>query len=377
MPPLARQFPLHLPEPDLRARHQRAARAVDVRRARGRATFARTGRLHGPRRLCLGAAHVKLGSPSRSCCRRRASTPVALAFVIGAPTLRLSGVYLAIATIGLGEVLRILYLNSDYAGGALGLNGIPEAARVLDDLRPARRCASRALAASAASRIGRAMEAIREDETAAGVMGVNLPRYKLAALVASAAIAGVAGALQRTRPASSAPTSMDSTPPSPSSASRCSAASARRSARCSAPLVLTAAARTAAAAARSTGWSSTASSSSAPSSSCRAVCCPGASGRIGRAMTSAARSPGPHACASPASPPSTRSTSLSLPARARAHRPERRGQDHALQPDLRHDAAERRAPIAFDGATRRPADPPAHARSGSPAPSRTSACSAR
>ncbi len=47
----------------------------------------------------------------------------------------------------------------------------------------------------ARSRVGRAMEAMREDEAAAGVMGVNLPRYRLVALVVSSAMAGVAGCL--------------------------------------------------------------------------------------------------------------------------------------------------------------------------------------
>ena len=47
--------------------------------------------------------------------------PVLFALAIGVPTLRLSGVYLAIATIGLGEVLRAVYLNVDALGGALGL----------------------------------------------------------------------------------------------------------------------------------------------------------------------------------------------------------------------------------------------------------------
>ena len=41
------------------------------------------------------------------------------------PTLRLSGVYLALATIGLGEILRIFLIQSDFTGGALGLSGIP------------------------------------------------------------------------------------------------------------------------------------------------------------------------------------------------------------------------------------------------------------
>jgi branched-chain amino acid transport system permease protein len=120
--------------------------------------------------------------------------PVAFALAIGVPTLRLSGVYLAIATIGLGEVLRAVYLNVDLFGGALGLNGIPEKTETW---------LVYALLALAVigfwlvgrSRIGRAMEAMREDATAAAVMGVNVARYQLAALVCSAVLAGLAGAL--------------------------------------------------------------------------------------------------------------------------------------------------------------------------------------
>jgi branched-chain amino acid transport system permease protein len=136
---------------------------------------------------------VKFGVPFPVALVVAAAAPALLAFVIGAPTLRLSGVYLAIATIGLGEVLRILYLNWDYAGGALGLNGIPELAG-FTWIFGALAIALVAFVLVARSRIGRAMEAIRADEAAAGVMGVNLPAYKLGALVASAAIAGVAGA---------------------------------------------------------------------------------------------------------------------------------------------------------------------------------------
>ncbi len=120
--------------------------------------------------------------------------PVLFALAIGVPTLRLSGVYLAIATIGLGEVLRAVYLNIDLFGGALGLSGIPERGEtwMIYSL----------LAASIAilwlvgrSGVGRAMEAMREDETAAQVMGVNLRRYKMGALLASAVLAGLAGCL--------------------------------------------------------------------------------------------------------------------------------------------------------------------------------------
>src|ERR1700733_6177833 len=53
------------------------------------------------------------------------AAPAVVALIIGGPTLRLSGVYLAMATLGFGEVVRIFILNTeDWTGGALGLNGI-------------------------------------------------------------------------------------------------------------------------------------------------------------------------------------------------------------------------------------------------------------
>ena len=120
--------------------------------------------------------------------------PVLFALVIGLPTLRLSGVYLAIATIGLGEVLRAVYLNLEVFGGALGLSGIPEVAAswMIYALLAA---AIAGLWLVARSPVGRAMEAMREDETAAAVLGINLVRSKMGVLLASAALAGLAGCL--------------------------------------------------------------------------------------------------------------------------------------------------------------------------------------
>lgn len=120
--------------------------------------------------------------------------PVIFALAIGVPTLRLSGVYLAIATIGLGEVLRAAYLNIDYVGGALGLSGIPERANfwMIYGLLGV---AILVLWLVGRSGIGRAMEALREDENAAQVMGINISAYRMGALLASAVLAGVAGAL--------------------------------------------------------------------------------------------------------------------------------------------------------------------------------------
>jgi branched-chain amino acid transport system permease protein len=120
--------------------------------------------------------------------------PVAFALAIGVPTLRLSGVYLAIATIGLGEVLRSVYLNLDIVGGALGLNGIPERSEAWM-IYGLLALAILALWLVGRSAIGRAMEAMRQDPVAASVMGVNIQRYQLGALLASAVLAGLAGCL--------------------------------------------------------------------------------------------------------------------------------------------------------------------------------------
>ena len=120
--------------------------------------------------------------------------PAVVALIIGVPVLRLSGVYLAMATLAFGEVVRITVLNMEITGGPEGLNGIPLAtegwhilvllALTLYGLARLRR-----------SKVGRALEAIKEDEVAARLMGIHVARYKLLAFVLGSFIAGVAGAL--------------------------------------------------------------------------------------------------------------------------------------------------------------------------------------
>ncbi|MGH7816711.1 MAG: branched-chain amino acid ABC transporter permease [Candidatus Binatia bacterium] len=118
-----------------------------------------------------------------------------VALSIGRPTLRLSGVYLAMATLAFGEVVRIVILNTEQiTGGALGLNGIPQLTQ-WHDVAWAVGIALYVLLRLARSRIGRTMIAIAQDETATELMGVNVRAYKLFAFVGGAALAGVAGAL--------------------------------------------------------------------------------------------------------------------------------------------------------------------------------------
>ena len=121
--------------------------------------------------------------------------PAMIALAIGRPTLRLSGVYLAMATLAFGEVVRIIILNSEeLTGGALGLNGIPQLTEWFD-VAAAVGIALYVLLRLAQSRIGRTMLAIAQDETATELMGLNVRAYKLFAFVAGAGLAGLAGGL--------------------------------------------------------------------------------------------------------------------------------------------------------------------------------------
>jgi branched-chain amino acid transport system permease protein len=124
-----------------------------------------------------------------------AALPAAVALAIGRPTLRLSGVYLAMATLAFGEVVRILILNAEgFTGGALGLNAIPQLTQWFD-VALGFGLVLYALLRLMRSRMGRAMTAIRQDETATELMGLDVRGYKLFVFVLGGAIAGLAGAL--------------------------------------------------------------------------------------------------------------------------------------------------------------------------------------
>jgi branched-chain amino acid transport system permease protein len=115
-------------------------------------------------------------------------------FLMGLPSLRLKGDYLAIVTLGFGEIIGVAVQNTPALGGALGLSGIPQHGSffmvwfwVFVVVLLARRLAS--------SPHGRSLWAIREDETAAEAMGVNTTAYKVRAFVVSSFFAGIGGAL--------------------------------------------------------------------------------------------------------------------------------------------------------------------------------------
>jgi branched-chain amino acid transport system permease protein len=113
---------------------------------------------------------------------------------VGLPSLRLRGDYLAIVTLGFGEIIRVVIENTPFLGGATGLTGIAPrttifwlAVAVLLVIVTAVRLRE--------STHGRALVAIREDETAAEAMGVDTTGYKVRAFALAAFWAGIAGGL--------------------------------------------------------------------------------------------------------------------------------------------------------------------------------------
>jgi branched-chain amino acid transport system permease protein len=121
--------------------------------------------------------------------------PALVAVPLGLPVLRLRGVFLAIATIGFGEVVRLAFVNWDYTNGALGLVAIPQKTS-LWMVYLALGVGLFVFARLRGSRVGYALEAIREDEAVARTMGIASTRYKLSMFVMGAGIAGLAGALE-------------------------------------------------------------------------------------------------------------------------------------------------------------------------------------
>jgi branched-chain amino acid transport system permease protein len=114
--------------------------------------------------------------------------------VVGIPTLRLRGDYLAIATLGFGEIIRVVILNTDAVGGARGLSGIPVLATFTSVYICAVLCVV-SLWRLVYSQRGTAFFAIREDEIAAAAMGIDTTRYKILAFTVGAFWAGLAGGL--------------------------------------------------------------------------------------------------------------------------------------------------------------------------------------
>ncbi len=115
-------------------------------------------------------------------------------FIIGVPTLRLKGDYLAIATLGFGEIIRVILQNIEYVGGPAGIMGITKLT-TWPWLFGAMFITILVIVNLINSSYGRAIISVREDEIASELMGINVTRYKVLAFVIGAMFAGMAGAL--------------------------------------------------------------------------------------------------------------------------------------------------------------------------------------
>lgn len=141
---------------------------------------------------------VKLGYPFIAAVIVAGIAAALAGILIGVPSLRLKGDYLAIATLGFGEIIRIIWINTEYVGGASGLR-----VKHLDDISiiPAWTWIFFSALLTiiiiqnfTKSTHGRACIAIRENEVAADAMGINTTLYKVIAFTIAAFFAGIAGA---------------------------------------------------------------------------------------------------------------------------------------------------------------------------------------
>lgn len=143
-----------------------------------------------------------------------------VATLIGGLTTRLNGLYLTIATIGFSEIIRVVFLNWEFVGGALGLNGVPSlgnevtnalaATGILEtlnlnyaQLKNMTQIVILLLAiilivvcwnSIKSSKVGRAFSSVRADSYAAELSGIDVAKYKMYSFVISAFIAGIGGA---------------------------------------------------------------------------------------------------------------------------------------------------------------------------------------
>jgi branched-chain amino acid transport system permease protein len=157
--------------------------------------------------LVLGhAGFMSIGAYTAAMCSLKLELPLLLSLIlgglvagafgilIGLPILRLKGDYLAITTLGFGEIIRVIITNIEAVGGAKGLAGIPFSTSftwsffvALFTFIVIRNLIN--------STHGRALIAIREDEIAAEAMGVNSTYFKLVSFTIASAFAGIAGGL--------------------------------------------------------------------------------------------------------------------------------------------------------------------------------------
>jgi branched-chain amino acid transport system permease protein len=141
---------------------------------------------------------IHLGTPFPISLLAGAFSAAFIGWLLGLPVLRLKDVYLAIATLGFGEIVRIIAVNFDkftgldLLGGAQGLAGVPKLTTPFS-LLFVLILLSIFMVQFHRSRAGRALAAIRRDENVAATMGIDVANYKLLAFVLGAFVAGLAG----------------------------------------------------------------------------------------------------------------------------------------------------------------------------------------
>jgi branched-chain amino acid transport system permease protein len=113
---------------------------------------------------------------------------------VGVPSLRLKGDYLAIVTLGFGEIIRVVFQNMESVGAASGLKGIPGFTNLFWAWSLAAVTVF-VVASLVNSTYGRGFIAVHDDEVAASAMGINPTRYKVTAFVVGAFFSGIAGGL--------------------------------------------------------------------------------------------------------------------------------------------------------------------------------------
>ncbi|MEI6397133.1 MAG: branched-chain amino acid ABC transporter permease [Pseudomonadota bacterium] len=118
----------------------------------------------------------------------------AVGYIVGLPSLRLRGDYLAIVTLGFGEIIRVIFLNTNAVGGARGLSGITKFT-TFGAVYTAALITVFCIWRVVHSAHGRILVSIREDEIASTAMGVNTTEGKVRAFAMGAFFAGVAGGL--------------------------------------------------------------------------------------------------------------------------------------------------------------------------------------
>jgi branched-chain amino acid transport system permease protein len=112
--------------------------------------------------------------------------------IVGVPSLRLKGDYLAIVTLGFGEIIRVVLQNIDAVGGSRGLIGVPAYTNLFVTFGLAA-VAVYVVWTMVHSTYGRGFIAVADDEIAAEAMGINTTRYKITAFLVGAFLAGMAG----------------------------------------------------------------------------------------------------------------------------------------------------------------------------------------